>query len=435
MAGKLIKRDIVTQQAKELANWAGNFTFSTNNISHPHSVEEVQALVKRYPKVKAIGTRHCFNKIADSNHQLISMIELSGDISLDENAHTVTINAGMKYGELSPYLESKGYALHNLASLPHISVAGAVATATHGSGVTNGNLSSAVAAMEIVTASGGIINLSREKDGEKFLAAVVGLGALGIVTKVTLDILPTYMVRQNVFEKLPLQELKDHFDTIVASGYSVSLFTNWQQESINEVWIKTKMEEGTNYNFSTEFYGSNAATKDLHPIANISAEHCTEQMGLPGPWYDRLPHFKMGFTPSSGQELQSEYFVPMHNAVEAILAIQKLGKQISPYLLISEIRTIAADKLWMSPCYQQQSVAIHFTWKPDWPSVKKLLPIIEKELAPFSAKPHWGKLFTMPYARLQALHPKMHDFCELATSIDPNGKFRNDFLDRNVFGR
>ena len=434
MAGKLIKRDIVTQQEKELTNWAGNFTFSTNNISHPHSVEEVQALVKKYPKVKAIGTRHCFNRIADSNHQLISMIDLSGDIFLDENAHTVTVNAGMKYGELSPYLESKGYALHNLASLPHISVAGAVATATHGSGVTNGNLSSAVAAVEIVTASGDIINLSREKDGEKFLAAVVGLGALGIVTKVTLDILPTYLVRQDVFEKLPLQELKDHFNTIVESGYSVSLFTNWQQESINEVWIKTKMEEGKNYKFSTEFYGSKAATKDLHPIANISAEHCTEQMGLPGPWYDRLPHFKMGFTPSSGQELQSEYFVSMHNAVEAILAIQKLGKQIGPYLLISEIRTIAADKLWMSPCYRQQSVAIHFTWKPEWPAVKKLLPIIEKELAPFSAKPHWGKLFTMPYARLQALHPKMHDFCELAISMDPKGKFRNDFLDKNLFG-
>ncbi len=283
-------------------------------------------------------------------------------------------------------------------------------------------------------ASGNVIKLSKEKDGEKFLAAVVGLGALGIVTKVTLNIVPTFMVRQDVYEKLPLEELQKHFNEIEESGYSVSLFTDWQQQSINEVWIKTKIDEGKTYNFPAEFFGAKAATKNLHPIAELSAENCTEQMGVPGPWYERLTHFKMGFTPSSGKELQSEYFVPIHNAVDAILAIQKLGKKIGPHLFITEIRTIDADKLWMSPCYNQQSVTIHFTWKQDWPSVQKLLPIIEKELAPFNAKPHWGKLFTMPYSRLQVLYEKMNDFRKIAASIDPNGKFRNDFLDRNVFG-
>ncbi len=434
MAGTLIKPDAFFPQEKELTNWAGNFTFSTNNLYHPHSVKEVQALVKKYSKIKALGTRHCFNRIADSKHNLISVMDLREDISLDDAAHTVTVGGGVKYGELSPYLESKGYALHNLASLPHISVAGAIATATHGSGVKNGNLSSVVSAMEIVTASGDVINLSREKDGEKFLAMVVGLGAFGIVTKVTLDILPTYTVRQDVYENLPLDELKNHFNEIEESGYSVSLFTDWQQESINEVWIKTKIEAGKTYNFPAEFFGAKAATKNLHPIAELSAENCTEQMGVPGPWYERLPHFKMGFTPSSGKELQSEYFVPVHNAVDAIFAIQKLGKQIGPHLFISEIRTIDADNLWMSPCYNQQSVTIHFTWKQDWDAVKKLLPIIEKELAPFNAKPHWGKLFTMPYSRLQVLHKKMNEFRELATAMDRKGKFRNDFLDRNIFG-
>ena len=111
-------------------------------------------------------------------------------------------------------------------------------------------------------------------------------------------------------------------------------------------------------------------------------------MGVAGKWYERLPHFKMGFTPSSGKELQSEYFVPIENGVEAIMAIQKLGKLISPHLFISEIRTIDADELWMSPCYKQQSMTMHFTWKQDWPAVKKLLPVIENELSPFNAKPH-----------------------------------------------
>ncbi len=434
MAGTFIKPDLLFLQEKEITNWAGNFTFSTHNLYYPHSVTEVQELVKKYSKVKALGTKHCFNRIADSKHNLISLKEMNCDISLDESAHTVTVNGGVKYGELSPYLDSKGYALHNLASLPHISVAGAIATATHGSGVKNGNLSSAVSGLEIVTASGDVITLSREKDGEKFLAAVVGLGALGIVTKVTLDILPTYMVRQDVYEGLSLEELKKHFNEIEESGYSVSLFTNWQQESINEVWIKTKIEDGKTYNFPSEFFGAKAATKNLHPIAELSAENCTEQMGVPGRWFERLPHFKMGFTPSSGKELQSEYFVPYHNAVDAILAIQKLGNKIGPHLFITEIRTIDADKFWMSPCYEQQSVTIHFTWKQDWPAVQKLLPIIEKELAPFNAKPHWGKLFTMPYSRLQVLYKKMNDFRKMAASMDPNGKFRNDFLDRNIFG-
>jgi xylitol oxidase len=228
--------------------------------------------------------------------------------------------------------------------------------------------------------------------------------------------------------------LKKNFNEIVESGYSVSLFTDWQNESINEVWIKTKIEEGKTYNFPDQFFGARAATKNLHPIAELSAENCTGQMGAPGPWYERLPHFKMGFTPSSGVELQAEYFVPINNAVDAILAIQKLGNKIGPYLFISEIRTIDADNFWMSPCYEQQSVTLHFTWKQDWPAVSKLLPIIEKELAPFNAKPHWGKLFTTSYPRLQQLYKKMNDFREIATSMDPGGKFRNDFLNRNIFG-
>ncbi len=434
MSGTLLKPGSLFSQEKELTNWAGNFTFSTKNLYYPRSLSEVQDLVKKYSKVKALGTRHCFNRIADSKYNLISLKEMPGEISIDENARTVTVNGGMKYGELAPYLDGKGFALHNLASLPHISVAGAITTATHGSGMKNGNLSSAVSAMEIVTANGDVITLSKEKDGEKFLAAVVGLGALGIVTKVTLDIFPTFQVRQDVYEDLPLQELKKHFNEIENSGYSVSLFTDWQKESINEVWIKTKIEEGKAYNFPSAFFGGKAATKNVHPIIELSAENCTEQMGVPGPWYERLPHFKMGFTPSSGKELQSEYFVPIENGIEAIFAIQKLGKIIGPHLFISEIRTIDADELWLSPCYKQQSMTIHFTWKQDWPAVKKLLPVIEKELAPFNVKPHWGKLFTMPYSRLKPLYTKMNDFRELAASLDPKGKLRNDFLDRNVFG-
>jgi FAD/FMN-containing dehydrogenases len=419
-------------QEEKLKNWAGNLEYSTNKIDYPKSVDEVRQLVKKYKKLKVLGTRHCFNTIADSKYNFISLRNMNKVVTLDANSRTVTIEGGMKYGELCPWLNDKGFALHNLASLPHISVAGAVTTATHGSGVKNGNLAIAVAGLEIVDADGNLVKLST-RDGEKFYAAVVGLGAIGVITKVTLNIKPAFKMRQYVYTRLPLSQLKNHFDEIVSSGYSVSLFTDWQGD-INEVWVKSLVSDESIADTKKEFFGAVPATKNLHPIIELSAENCTEQMGVAGPWYERLPHFKMGFTPSSGKELQAEYFVPRHNAVDAILAVQRLGKQIAPHLFISEIRTIDKDNLWMSPCYKQPSVTIHFTWKQEWEAVSKLLPVIEKELAPFKVKPHMGKLFTMSASTLAHHYDKLNDFKKVVATFDPHGKFRNEFLEKNIYG-
>nr|WP_240163747.1 D-arabinono-1,4-lactone oxidase [Spirosoma taeanense] len=417
----------------KLKNWAGNYEYSTDKLYPAKSTGQVQEIVKKYSKLKVLGTRHCFNSIADSPHNFISVRPMDQVVALDTNARTVTVDAGMSYGQLCPYLESKGFALHNLASLPHISIAGACATATHGSGVRNGNLATSVSALEIVTANGDVVKLSREKDGETFRGAVVNLGALGVITHVTLDVQPTFRMRQDVYENLPIAQLKDNFEAIMSSGYSVSLFTDWQKNRVNEVWIKRRVAKGVTLTAKPEFYGARLATRNLHPIAELSAENCTEQMGVPGPWYERLPHFRMGFTPSSGKELQSEYFVPRQNAVEAILAVERLRDQISPHLLISELRTIDADNLWMSTCYKQPSLAIHFTWKQDWPAVRQVLPLIEKELAPFKFRPHWGKLFTMSPSLLQSRYEKLTDFKQLVKQYDPQGKFRNDFLQTNLY--
>src|SRR5450631_2135901 len=416
-----------------LKNWAGNLTFSTSNVFYPKTVAEVQTLIKKCDRLRGLGTRHCFNTIADSKYNLVSSNNLNNILTLDTDNHTGTVEGGIKYGELSPWLDKKGFALHNLASLPHISVAGSITTATHGSGVKNGNLSTAVRGLEMVTADGSLVNFSKEKDGEIFDAVIVSLGAVGMISQVTLAVQPTFTMRQQVFVKMPMARLKDHFNEIVSAGYSVSLFTDWQSEFINEVWIKEKVNPEIEYKSMEEFYGAKAAIKDLHPIIELSAENCTPQMGKPGPWYERLPHSKMGFTPSSGKELQSEYFVPQRNAVEAILAIQKMGKQIGPHLFISEIRTIAADELWLSPCRNQHSVTIHFTWKQEWDEVKKLLPMIEKELAPFKARPHWGKLFTMSATVLESRYEKLDDFKKLSASFDPKGKFRNEFLNGTIY--
>jgi xylitol oxidase len=419
---------------EKLKNWAGNFEYSTENLYSAKSLEQVRDFIKKKDRLKVLGTRHCFNRIADSTHQFVSLKEMDQVVALDTAAHTVTIESGLTYGRLSPYLDGRGWALHNLASLPHISVAGAITTATHGSGEKNGNLSTAVSGLEIVNAAGEVVELSRQKHGEEFLGAVVGLGALGAITKVTLDVQPSFQMWQYVYENLPLGELKDHFEAIESAAYSVSLFTDWQKPRINEVWLKCRIDQSHAFDGPPEFYGGKKATRNVHPIFELSAENCTEQMGVPGPWYDRLPHFKMGFTPSAGKELQSEYFVPRRHAVEAILAVQRLGEQVGPHLMITEIRTIAADNLWMSPCYKQDSVTIHFTWKQDWPAVSKLLPIIEKELAPFHPRPHWGKLFSIPPAQLHAAYERLPEFVALARKFDPQGKFHNEFLDTNIFG-
>jgi xylitol oxidase len=355
-------------------------------------------------------------------------------VELDRERHTVTVEAGVRYGELCRYLGREGYALHNLASLPHISVAGACATATHGSGDRQGNLATAVSALEFVTAGGEVIALSREQHGEQFQGAVVGLGGLGVITKLTLDISPTFNMRQDVYENLPLAQLEDHFNDITSSVYSVSLFTDWRRPVFNQVWLKRRITDSAAFEPELELFEATLATSQLHPIPGMPVINCTEQMGVSGPWHERLPHFRMEFTPSSGEELQSEYLVPRRHAFAALHAIDGLRARVAPLLQISEVRTIAADNLWMSPCYRQDCIGIHFTWKQNWPAVRELLPLIEEQLAPFDARPHWGKLFTMPPTRLESLYEKLPDFKQLLRHYDPQGKFRNAYLDAYIFG-
>jgi len=367
-------------------NWARNYTYSAARWHYPKTVEHVQELALRCRKLKALGTRHSFNSIADTPEDIISLEHFDRVVELDRERRTVTVEAGVRYGQLCRYLHHEGYALHNLASLPHISVAGACATATHGSGDGNGNLATIVSAMEIVTANGEVVVLSREHDGDKFQGAVVGLGGLGVVTKLTLDILPSFDMRQAVYENLPLAQLENNFDAILSSAYSVSLFTDWQSARINQVWLKRRVPDSVAFAPEPQWFGATLATNDRHPIAGISAVNCTKQMGIPDPWHERLPHFRMDYMPSSGEELQTEYLAPRPHAFAAISAVEQLRDHVTPLLQICEVRTIAADNLWMSPCYQQACIAIHFTWKKNWDAVRSLFPRIEEQLVPLSAR-------------------------------------------------
>ncbi|MDH2428147.1 D-arabinono-1,4-lactone oxidase [Sphaerisporangium sp. TRM90804] len=410
-----------------IENWARNVTFSAGHLDRPSSLEELRGLVARSDKARVLGSGHSFSDVADSPGALISLDGLPSSVEIDGASASVRVTGSVRYAELGRRLHEAGYAVHNLASLPHISVAGSCATATHGSGVGNGSLATAVSAIEMVTADGDLVSLARGDEG--FAGAVVGLGALGVVVGLTLDVEPAFTMRQQVYEGLPLEALDEHFGDVVSAAYSVSLFTGWRSPHIEQVWVKERLD-GDAGPAATSLFGATAAGGPLHPVPGVSPVHCTEQLGVPGPWFERLPHFRPDFTPSSGEELQSEFMVARTHAVEALRALAELQEHVAPVLQISEIRTIAADELWLSPFYRRDSVAFHFTWVKDTAAVLPVVGLVERCLAPFGPRPHWGKLFTLPPETVRASYERLPDFQALARRYDPSGKFTNAFVAR-----
>lgn len=405
-------------------NWAGNVEYRSATIHRPTSVDDLREIVVRSPRIHVLGSRHSFNEIADAE-EMISLDGLPDDVVIDPASSTVELNPAMTYGRLAPMLRERGLALHNLASLPHISVGGAIATGTHGSGDRLGNLATAVHAIDILRSDGEIVHLERG-DGD-FDGAVVGLGALGAVLRVRLDVEPEYQIAQHVYEGLAWDQLAACFDEITRAGDSVSLFTTWSSH-VDQVWVKRRLPSEP----TATFFGARPSTVDLHPVTGVSAENCTPQLGVPGLWSDRLPHFKMGFTPSTGDELQSELLLPRGSALDAIEVVRGFADHMAPHLLVSEIRTVAADTLWMSPEFQRDTVALHFTWRPSVAEVARLVSRLEAAVAAFEPRPHWGKVFTVDRATLAKRYPRHVDFVDLVHRFDPRGAFRNAWLEHNV---
>jgi xylitol oxidase len=417
------------------ANWARNVVFSTGQLERPSSVTELQEVVATSERVRALGSGHSFNRIADTTGVLVSTAGLPPDVQIDKERAVVRVAAGVRYGELAAILQAAGYALHNLGSLPHISVAGACATATHGSGDANRNLAAAVTALEMVTADGDLVRLDR--DADEFRGAVVSLGSLGVVTALDLEIVPAFEVRQYVYEDVPFANVVSRFGETFSSAYSVSMFTDWQGGRGNKVWQKQRVDASSGAGAGTapgggdaEWLGGWLADGPRNPVPGMPAANATEQMGAAGPWHERLPHFRLAFTPSSGEELQSEYLLPRAAAGPALEAVVRLGDRIAPVVQVSEIRTIAADDLWLSMAYQQDSVGLHFTWIEDEAAVAPVVAAIEAALAPHAARPHWGKVFSTPPETIRGLYPRWDDFQTLLRRYDPAGKLRNAFMDR-----
>src|SRR5215207_2533062 len=376
-------------------------------------------------RIRALGTGHSFSRVADTTGDLVSLAGLPPRVEI--GGDTVTVGAGMRFGELTGRLHDRGRALHNLGSLPHISVAGACATGTHGSGDGNPCLAAAVTADELVTGCGELVTLT-EGDPD-FPGAVIGLGRLGIVTALTLRTVPTYDIQQVVYDDLAPDAIED-LDGLFGAAYSVSLFTRYIRPGMDMAWVKRRVDPSVPWLPPKTWLGGTRAPEQRHPVPGERGDECTPQDGLAGPWQTRLPHFRLEFTPSKGEEIQTEFFVPREHGTAAVRAVQAIGGRIAPLLLIGEIRTVAADELWASLAYGRDSVALHFTWVRDQAAVEEAVGHVEAALRPFDPRPHWGKVFTMPPEEVRGRWDRLGDLRRLAGRLDPAGVFANEFTDR-----
>ena len=408
-------------------NWAGNVTFTPDHITTPTSIDELAAVVVGARRVRALGTAHSFSRVADCDDVLVSVAALPQVVEVDQTSSTARVSAGMRWGEIAPVLHARGLGVHTLGSLPHISVAGSVATGTHGSGDGNGCLATAVVGLELVTADGSVREIRR--GDPDFAGAVVARGAVGVVTHVTLACVPAYDVAQTVWEGLRLDVALDGFDAVMGCAQSVSMFTTWRGDGIEQVWVKQRVGDPE---ADLTWTGMTRADGPRHPVPGADPVHCTQQGGVPGPWFERVPHFRLDFTPSSGEELQTEYLVPRERAAVALRAVDGVRHLVAPVLQVSEIRTVAGDDLWLSPAYGRDSVAIHFTWVADTQRVLPVVAAVEEALEPFGPRPHWGKVFTTSPGDVAAAYPRMAEVRRLLDAHDPGGRFTNDFVSTYV---
>lgn len=401
-------------------NWSENIEYTAAAVLEPSSMEELQEIVSVAARVKALGTRHSFTTVADSPQgALVSLARLDATVRVDRSAMTASVPAGASYGVVAPQLDAAGVALANMGSLPHISVGGATATGTHGSGDAHPVLASAIRSLDLVTATGELETVDRAH--ADFPAIAAGLGAFGLITRIELDVEPRYEMRQDVYRGIAWATALEHYDEFMAAADSVNHQGRFTAPADTQAIVKSRVVEHA----PDQLLGAPRDDEDRH----AGPQH-TPRRGVPGPWHLRLPHFHLEHPPSvGGDELQSDYMVARADAPQAIAALRSIGPEIDEHLWGFEIRSVAADDFWMSAGYGRDSVSIGFTWRKHIAEVTALLPRVEQALAPYEPRPHWGKLFAIPGATLRQRLPHYDDFFDAVERWDHERKFANPFLD------
>ncbi|MFJ2978017.1 D-arabinono-1,4-lactone oxidase [Curtobacterium sp. NPDC087082] len=403
-------------------NWSGTVTYTAERVLRPSSIDEAAEIVARSPRVHGLGTRHSFNDAPDAPGVLLDLTGIPTDLAVDAVRRTVTMGAGTRYGVVAPEIDRAGFALHNTGSLPHISIAGAIATGTHGSGTALGSLSTAVRSFEVLGPDGSARTIDR--DDPAFDGAVLHLGLLGVLTRVTLDVEPSYRMRQDTYGPIPWDTFTAHVAEVHAAATSVCSYTVFG-DTVSEVLLKSRVPDGDD---------DVAVPDELFGAPRLPGSpgdgHHTARDGSVGPWWDRLPHFPIDSVPSHGSEVQSEHFVPLRHAGAALDAVRTMAARIQPHLHVCELRTMAADPFWLSPTQGEDVLCIAFTWQKHPVEVAALLPDLEALLAPFDGRPHWGKMSSLDAAAIAGLYPRLADFRDLVAAADPERTFASSFGER-----
>ncbi len=402
----------------DLANWAGNHTYRVGEHVRAESVAHVQQVVAGADRLRVLGTRHSFNAMCDTDGVLLDLAGLTSEPVLAHDGGAVRVAAGTTYAALAPRQHDQGRALANMGSLPHICVGGAAATGTHGSGTGNQVLGAAVRAMDVVRPDGALETL-RRGDAD-FAGSVVALGTLGVVTALELDCEPTYDVAQQVYEHLTWSEVVEQVHEVLGAAYSVSVFGRWRDDLPTDVLVKARV-------------GTDAPLAWGEPIADDAVfrslgdgDHVTRR-GEPGPWSERLPHFRADRQPSFGQEIQSEWFVGLADAVPALRTVTALADddpELVDLLSVTELRAVRGDELWLSPAHGRDTLAIHFTWRLEPERVAACAERVAAALAPYAARAHWGKVPGRQHEP-GAAYPRLDDFRALRARVDPDGVLLN----------
>lgn len=405
-----------------LNNWGGNLQFRQEALAQPETLAELATLI-RDNQVRPAGTLHSFSPIATGEGIMLSAAGLKVAPAIDPASKTARVGAASRYGDIALALEAQGLALRNMGSLPHISLAGASATGTHGSGDGNQILSASLISFSFLNHKGELITLRRGDD--LFEPCRLGLGAHGLWVEAELSVVESYQMRQDIYRDIPWAYFLEDPARLSAAGYSVSLFGKWGSDTIDQAWVKSRVSDGTP---PAEIAGIRAATESLKELAPGVGDNLTEQAGRPGPWLHRLPHFRLDATPSAGDEIQTEYFFTRDQIVGAIEVVHSLAHEVNPVLIITEIRSIAQDDAWLSPMRRGDSIALHFTFKNDVPAVTRVVEKLEAALAPFNPIPHWGKVNGFTGEQLAAVHPKLAEARTVFDELDPEGKFSSPYL-------
>lgn len=426
--------------------WSGTVDLGTT-VLRPRTLAEAREAVTAHRRVRPVGSRHTFNRLSVAPGALLDLGALAAEEpQLDADARTVRVPAALGYGRLGAWLDERGWALPSLASIPDLAVAGAVATATHGSGIARQALSAQVSGLELVMADGGDRELTRAGNGDLLDGAVVSLGALGAVHHLTLDVVPRFDVRQTAYGPLPLAAVADRFDEVVSAGETVACFTTLDPGPaggpvVEQVWVGDRVpaRDPAAERFGLEravpaapadVLGAPPLVGDRHPVPGEDPAVCAPQGGAIGPWHEMLPHFRAGATPSSGgREIQSEYLVPRPQTRRALVELARIAPRIAPLVQVVELRTVAPDLAWMSPFYRSAATGIHITWTRDVAAVDAALPLLEEAFGALGGRPHWGKAQRADPARVRGLYPRREDFVDLVRDWDPQGRFSTPFVE------